>query len=250
MRKWFAPLTPDAVIISPSGSLKQKSDVQARWQIHSSEDNVSLWGATCHSLPRVGHTFLSLPWWISFPRPHVDLSGLKGRLWVSCSHHKVPFVPAMMRSIHTCPRGDTWCQRMSTLRKELDQQAPMGTELGNKWTFYFKKQNVNFGSPNSVFSISILPLNLRFFFFRICHSFLWNPFDVIVLALMSDYWWGKEIQKPKDFFPTDRFLNLVLRAPEVQILSELIVSGWFVLSCLNLLDPRVSVLNPVSNSLV
>lgn len=113
LTRLFAPLTPDAAIISPSDGLKQKSDVQARWQIHSSEDNVSLWGATCHSLPRVGHTFLSLPWWISFPRPHVGLSGLKGRLWVSSSHHKVPFVPATMRSIHTCPHGDTWCQRMS-----------------------------------------------------------------------------------------------------------------------------------------
>lgn len=57
---------------------------------------------------------------------------------------------------------------------------------------------------------------------------------------------GEGNPKTQIYFPTDQFLNLVLRAPEVQILSELIVSGWFVLSCLYLLDPRVSVLNPVS----
>lgn len=112
---------------SQSASPKKKSGVHTRWQIHSSEDNVLLWGATCHSLPRVGHTFLSLPWWISFPRPHVDLSGLKGRLWVSSSqHHKVPFVPSTMRSIHTWPHEDTLCQRMA---------QPWGrTAAGLSWT--------------------------------------------------------------------------------------------------------------------
>lgn len=121
MRKWFAECVVCNTLLwclklainLPSASPKKKSGVHTRWQMNSNEDNVLLWGATCHSLPRAGHTFLSAPWWISFPRPHVDLSGFKGRLWVySSQHHKDPFVPSTMRSIHTCPHEDTLCQRM------------------------------------------------------------------------------------------------------------------------------------------
>lgn len=54
---------------------------------------------------------------------------------------------------HMSTRGHLVSEDVSALRKELDQQAPVGTELGNKWTFHFKEQNVNFGSPNSVFSV-------------------------------------------------------------------------------------------------
>lgn len=103
---------------SSSTRPKKRSCVSMRQEIHSSEDNVLLWGVRCHSLPRVGHTFLSLLWWISLPRPH--LSELKGCLWVSSSqHHKVPFVSAVF-GIH--PHMSTWGHLVSedgtALRKD------------------------------------------------------------------------------------------------------------------------------------
>lgn len=111
--KYFTTIT--IIILSPNNSPstrpKKRNYVSMRRQIHSSEDNVLLWDVICHSLPRVGHTFLSLLWWISLPRPHVDLSELKGCLWVSSSQrHKVSFVSAAF-GIH--PRMPTWGHLMS-----------------------------------------------------------------------------------------------------------------------------------------
>lgn len=79
---------------------------QKRWQIRSKTKTMSHCGVQDVTHYCVGHTFLSLPWWISLPRLHADLS--KSCLWVSPSqHHKVPFVSATFGSSHTCPHGDT-----------------------------------------------------------------------------------------------------------------------------------------------
>lgn len=172
------------------------------------------------------------PLWVE--RPPVGIFLTSQGPFCSCCDEIHPHMPT---------RGHLVSEDVSALRKEPDQQAHMGTELGNKWTFYFKKQNGSFGSLNSVFSVffhltwDFFP-NLSFFPLKPlwCHSIGFN-----VRLLM-----GGRNPKSQRYFPTDQFLNMVLRAPEVQILSELVVSGWYVLSCLNLMDPRVSVLNSVA----
>lgn len=82
------------------------------------------------------------PLWVERPSVGIFLTS-QGSI-CSCYDEIHPHMPT---------RGHLVSEDVSALRKELDQQAPMGTELGNKWTFYFKKQNVNFGSPNSVLSV-------------------------------------------------------------------------------------------------
>lgn len=153
------------------------------------------------------------PLWVE--RPPVGIFLTSQGSFCSCYDEIHPHMPTW---------GHLVSEDVSALRKELDQQAPVGTELGNKWTFYF-----NFGSPDSVLNIIILPFNLRFFF-RICHSFLWNPFDVIGTGFNVRLLMGERNPKPQRYFSTDQFLNLVLRAPEVQVLSELI---WVVCSVLS-----------------
>lgn len=115
------------IILSPTThqapAPKKRSCVSVRREIHSTEDNVLLWGVRCHSLSRVGHTFLSLLWWISLPGPHVDLSELKGCLWVSSSQlHKVPFVSVAF-GIH--PHRPTWGHLVSEdgAAQRKDQQG-------------------------------------------------------------------------------------------------------------------------------
>lgn len=170
------------------------------------------------------------PLWVE--RPPVGIFLTSQGSFCSCYDEIHPHMPT---------RGHLVSEDVSALRKELDQQAPMGTELGNNWTFYFKKAKCKrWFSKSCLFSI--LPFNLRFF-----SEFIILSFET---PLMSQYWLscpitdgGKKSKTPKIF--THRSISK-LGVQSTWGTDSLIVSGWFVLSCLNLLDPRVSVLNPVS----
>lgn len=71
------------------------------------------------------------PLWVE--RPPVGIFLTSQGSFCSCYDEIHPHMPT---------RAHLVSEDVSALRKELDQQAPMGTELGNKWTFYFNKQNV------------------------------------------------------------------------------------------------------------